>query len=132
MHAGAYDIGHDIAGREYDGACLDLAIIGQTDLDRTSGRIECNGFRLKQPCTARSCGPQQPERQLQRIGIGRARRNQRARTRDAEIVEQHRMIEKRTRQTRARATAMFLAQACVAFLRGEIQGVHRAHVAGDA
>jgi hypothetical protein len=131
VHGALNHVRHDIAGGENDGLRLDLAIVCKANIDRAPGGVELNRFRLEQPGAARDGRREQPMRQPHGIGVCRAGGYDRSGTRDAEVVEQHAVVEKIARQARAGTPAMLLRQTGVALVGREIERILVPHAAGD-
>ena len=93
MHVRAHDAGHHIAGGEHHRFRLDLAAVVETDSDGAPGGIECDRLSIEQMRTTRHGNAQQTTGQLQRIGVGSARRNKGAGAQDGKDIGQPGMIE---------------------------------------
>ena len=126
------DIGHDIAGGEHDGARLDLAIICEPTLTERPAASNATASASNNRAPRASAVLSSPCASCIGIGIGRARRDDRTGTREAEAVEQHGMVEKIAGQAGALAQPMLFEQLAAAFARRKIQRILVAHVAGNA
>ena len=108
-----------------------MAIL-QLHADRTRGGVECGGLGFEQPRAARDGDHEQALRQLHRIGIGGAGRDERAGARNAEMFQQHGVVEECARQVRALSKRMLLDQLLAGGPGGKIERILVAHVAGNA
>ena len=120
---------HGITGREDDRSSLDLAAILQPDADATRGGIEFGRFTLEQPRAARHCCPEQTMRQLDRVSVSRAWRDDGRRAVDTIMIQQHSMIEEIAGQAGA-LTQLVLREEVAAGAAGcEIKRIPVTHLA---